>query len=732
MAFDYSLFDHTNEAADRRVALAEAIIGEANQDVLAEFLEPPPDLTIPDWADEYRILPPGSPDAGPWETSKFEIVRGPLLAVHEPGVRILSCKAATQSGKSEVQLSILGYHIHISPKQALLVTASEEAAREFSLERLEPMIALAKDGVLARLVPPGRKNPGNKALYKKFPGGSAKIASGQSPTELASRPAALLLFDEVSRIPLDNGEGDPVGQARARTSNYEGSWFQVFVSSPREKGSCRISGLYDESDQRKPFVPCPHCGHRQVLRFGSKDSPGGIKWSRDSAGVPLPGTAAYHCTSCGAGWSERQREEAIAKVDWRQCRKFSCCGVDHDPEADHEAGHERVWAWNNYSVWRATCRECGRWAVPNYEAGFWWSRLYNRKYSVERAARDFLGAYKVPEQLRTFVETILGESWEPPAEAIDASALINRRETYPDELPDGAVLLVAGVDTQDNRLEVTILAIGRDIEMWVVDHHTIVGDTSEPETWAKLKEYLSRRWRRRDGMHFVVSAACIDRGGHRAEQVSNFCHANRSRRWVPIYGAKDLPPRYKEPWSGRIAKSAKGPMPPFELGTNSIKFGLQAAYSLPERGVAGSPQPGRLHFSDRLDEDYFKKFTSERVLTEKKAGVLWRWWDNPPGARNEPWDCAVYGYAAFKMLQHEGTKINEVAAKFAFRELAVAEAEARSAALPPTSPAPNAEAPGEAQAAPAATTQPARVAPPARPPSRPTPQKWMKPRRRWG
>ena len=56
------------------------------------------------------------------------------------------------------------------------------------------------------------------------------------------------------------------------------------VSTPTIKGLSRIEREYEASDQRRYFVPCPHCGHMQWLQFER------LRWDKGK-----PETAAYIC-----------------------------------------------------------------------------------------------------------------------------------------------------------------------------------------------------------------------------------------------------------------------------------------------------------------------------------------------------------------------------------------------------------------------------------------------------
>ena len=97
-------------------------------------------------------------------------------------------------------------------------------------------------------------------------------------------PARYLFLDEVDAYPPSaDEEGDPVALAEARTRTF--SWrSKVFLAStPTIHGISRIEREYEASDQRRYFVPCPHCEHRQWLQFER------LRWEKGK-----PETAHYH------------------------------------------------------------------------------------------------------------------------------------------------------------------------------------------------------------------------------------------------------------------------------------------------------------------------------------------------------------------------------------------------------------------------------------------------------
>ena len=72
--------------------------------------------------------------------------------------------------------------------------------------------------------------------------------------------------------------------------------------------------------------------------------------------------------------------------------------------------------------------------------------------------REFLEAKDRPELLQVFVNTVLGETFAVTGERVEAGPLVHRAEAYDGEsLPDEVLVVTAGVDVQDDRLEVQLI-----------------------------------------------------------------------------------------------------------------------------------------------------------------------------------------------------------------------------------------------------------------------------------
>jgi phage terminase large subunit GpA-like protein len=66
-----------------------------------------------------------------------------------------------------------------------------------------------------------------------------------------------------------------------------------------------------------------------------------------------------------------------------------------------------------------------------------------------------------------------------------------------------------------------------------------------------------------------------------------------------------------------------------------------------------------MHFSDKLNDEYFRQLTAEKIVTKYHKGYKKRVFEKIR-ARNEALDCMVYAYAAYAII---GININGLADK---------------------------------------------------------------------
>ena len=556
-------------------------------EAIAKALKPPPKLTVSEWADAYRVLSSeAAAEPGKWSTSRAEYQRGMMDAVSDPSIETIVLMTCAQVGKTELINNVVGYHIHQDPAPMLVVQPTLEMAQTWSKDRLSP--CLRDTPVLAgKVKDPRSRDSGNTTLHKSFAGGHVTACGANSPSSLASRPCRIILCDEVDRYPLSAGsEGDPVSLAKKRSSTF---WNRkiILVSTPTEKGASRIEQAYDESDQRKYFVQCPDCDEYQVLKWSQ------VKWEDQN-----PYSARYTCECCGTLWDDTARFRAI-----------------------------------RYGEWRATSEAKGK------IAGFHLNGLYSPWTPLYEAVSDFMSSKRDPMRLKTWVNTFLGETWEEQGDRIDEFDLIERCENWGKDLPEDVLLLTAGVDVQDNRLEIEIVGWGRGEESWSISYQTIYGDPSTSELWARLDTVLQEKFTHPTLGEMIVRGACVDSGGHYTQQVYNYARLRAGRR---VFAIKGIGGEGK-PVAGRPTKNNIGKINLFPVGVDTAKEIVYARLKMKEEG------DGYCHFPVGRDEEYFRMLTAEKKVTKYFKGRPRMEWQKIR-TRNEALDCRVYATAALAIL----------------------------------------------------------------------------------
>ncbi len=622
---------------------------------------------MPEWADKCRVQAKESGNSsGKWRTSRVEIARGPMLAVTEPGVRKISAMVATQLLKTSLIENVTGYHIHLDPCPMLIVQPKDAAAQQFSKERITPFIYATPK--LRRLV--GRsssRDAGDTLDYKAFPGGFLGMVGAGSPDNLARRPIRIVMYDEVDKY-LPIKEGDPIAIGDERLASFDSNSLSIRVCSPTVTGESKIEKSHEQSDQRRASVSCPDCGHRQFLEFFKH-----VEWPGGKDGIPhRPDKAAIYCEACGTGWTEGQRLRALGTIRWHQTRQFECCDELQTPldaydaawRADDKAAVDQVWDWwasNRWAVFRAKCRHCGTWAVPNEHAGFQASKLYSpwANDAPPKIAAKWLAAEKDEDTKLTFFNTQLALTYRKnTGKELNTDALLARCETWAAQVPDGVAIIVAGIDVQDYRVEVEIVGFGRNEESWSIAYEVIDGEFDDPKLQARLDAYLQQRWHRADGRPFAVTAACIDSGGHHTNAVYDFAKARLGRQIWAIKGESARTGQRNPVWPiKRPTSRSKKSFRPVIIGVNAAKDTIRNYLAKDVHG------PGYMHFPADRDLNYFKQLTAERIEVKQSGGHKYRVWVLPDGRANEAIDCRVYAYAALHGLMHMGLKLNALADK---------------------------------------------------------------------
>lgn len=512
-------------------------------------------------------------------------------ALSDPAVHTIVFMKSAQVGFTEILINIIGFFIDQEPSPILLVQPTLEMGHAFSKDRLAP--ALRDSPRLQDAVADAKSKTGdNTLLHKKFPGGHLTITGANSAAGLASRPIRIALFDEVDRYPPSAGsEGDPISLGKKRTRTFANRKI-VIGSTPTIKGMSRVETAFEGSDQRFFMVPCPHCGEMSRLLFKDFDF-------SQAGSVDEP---VWICRECGGMATDADKAAMMREGEWEATADFD--GI----------------------------------------AGFAINEFYSPWSTWEEIVKEFQRAKGDRQQLKTWVNTTLAETWEDEGDAVDPEGLAARAEMYPAPVPAGAVVLTAGVDIQNDRFELDVYGWAEGYERWHIHTEVIYADTSlVSEFFARLDPYLTEtRFTHQGGEELGISAACID-SGFRAQQVYAYCAKRYGRRYYAVKGVAGAgKPEVAEMAKPRVA----GPKPPkmFAVGTDTLKGRYYDDLQNEEPGA------NYVHFSSECDQEFFHQMTSEKRVTKFVRGFKTLVWEKVR-ERNERWDCAQYAFAAVILLR---------------------------------------------------------------------------------
>ncbi|BBF41993.1 phage terminase, large subunit [Lachnospiraceae bacterium KM106-2] len=579
---------------------------------IAKNLKPRPVLLVSDWADTYRQLSPeASAEPGRWNTSRAEFQREIMNAVNDPDIQDVVIMSSAQVGKTEIVLNICGYYMDYDPTSILVLQPTIEMGETFSKDRLAPMIR-DTPVLTGKIKEPRAKGSDNTILHKKFPGGHITIAGANSPASLASRPIRVVLCDEVDRYPDSAGtEGDPVKLAEKRTTTY---WNRkkIKVSTPTIAGISKIEKEFNSGTKEEWCVKCPCCGKFQPYQ-----------WNR----IQFK-TVSMECLYC---------KEDIGERDWK--------------ESEHKwiASNEDVKGKRSFHLNEL----CSPWKS--------WKEIIN---DFREANEDYKKTGSI-EALKVFRNTSLGEVWEERGDGADEQDLLKRREQYEADIPDGALVLTAGVDVQDDRLEIEICGWAREYESWGIFKKEIRSNPALESTWDKLEEEIETEYYFNNGHGLLIAATCIDTGGHHTNMVYKFVK-RMHKMGKNVFGIKGysnvtgIPLIYKK--TKVDIKNSHGTVVDhtdiYILGVDSGKEDIISRLNIKE------PGSGYCHFPKNMDRGYnqmyMKGLTSEEKVTKRdKKNRLKIMWVKKPGIRNEPLDLRNYAYAAVELIRPNWNVLEE-------------------------------------------------------------------------
>lgn len=630
---------------------------------LKKGFEPDPLMTVSEWADAYRVLPSeSSSEPGQYRTERMPYLEEIAyeLSPQSPTSEITVIKG-TQLGFTELGNNMLFCYADLYPCPMLQILPTESAVRTHSSSKLWASIQASPR--LKNLFRARKSKDGSSITSLIFKGGNIALGWSNSAATFASMSRRIVINDDVDRWADEIEGGDPLDLAKNRAEAFPNNKKIYNNSSPGKKHNSKILPKYESSSQALYTMKCPHCNEDVVFekdgfRFSYGDALSVETYEMkdrkkvlenrkaEKADNPLPyfhhdiptkeyektyinnyrltSDVVFVCPNNGCIIEEHQKYEMMKKENGaRYVHKY--------PEREHKG-----------------------YRVPSYYSPFAkWNEIFQSFLDARKEQKE----KKVSIKMAGWVNTKDANVWEEKIEKLDVKEFLNRHEEYAADVPNGAYILTAGVDTQDDRLEVEVVGWGKYGESWSIVKLILEGDPKFPRVWQKLDNVLENSYKHESGIDMKILGMGIDSGGHRTDYVYNYCKTRVEQNVFCMKGDNSVETPILK--SG-ISKNKDGSLRLYMIGVNSAKDVVYGQLTTKEVG------PGYMHYPKKpeYNEEHFKQLTGE--AKDKTTG---RW--KKFRTRNEALDLRVYAMATLRILENQyypnGMDWDDIEAEFNVR-----------------------------------------------------------------
>ena len=552
-----------------------------------QMLCPPEQLTVSEWAENYRILDSkSSAMPGAWSNSVTPYLVGIMDEFNNYETEtIVFCKP-TQVGGTEAAQNMIGYIVMQDPSPTMIVYPTETLAKSISENRLQPMLKATPE--VRR-----RFDENSPLLELQFEGMYLALAGSNSPSGLASKPIRFLIMDEVDKYTgASSREADPIKLATERTKTFHNK--KIYITSTPTLKTGHIWKAKEGADVEKHyFVPCPHCGEYIEFKFQNIRFPDDENMSyADRAEV-----AAYVCQECGCVITDNDKHNMLRLGEWRVVR--------------HNTKYTRTVA-------------------------FWINTLYSPFVRWADIAKEFLTTKDDPEEFQNFTNSWLAEPWEDTKLKTNADLVMERQTELPAlTVPSWAKLLTGGVDVQESSLYWTIRAWGDFLTSQNIAH-------GQALSFEEIDRVMNLEYLTEDGVPMIVNLCLID-SGDQTDMVYDFCvfHSDYA---LPVKGSSHAQlSHYKLSKINKEGSSAYGMT---LVLVDGGKYKDMIAGRMRKKNGRGSWM-----VYEGCDYEYATQVTAEHKVNVKKNGVTQQVWQlKHSHGDNHFLDTEVYAFAAADVL----------------------------------------------------------------------------------
>lgn len=559
------------------------------REIIKKSLSRPPELSVSEWAEKYRVLDETSSLPGKWNNDVTPYLIEIMDCFNDPYIHQINFVKPAQVGGTEALINMLGWIVTQNPSPSMMVYPSDDLAKDISNDKLKPAFQKSRD-IRDRFFPNS-----SKELKLKFRGMTLYLRGAASPSKLASKAIRYLFFDEIDKIGgATKKEASPYNLALERTKTFKYTRKIYTCSTPTLKTNY-VWALHEAADEVRHYVmPCPHCEEYIELKWKQ------VVFDKDKTLSTLDRakTAKYYCQKCGCEIENNQKPAMLRAGKWVTVTK----------------------------------RNIGR---PE-SVSFWINSLYSIFVSWEDAAKEFLESEDDPEKLQNFINSWLGEPWENTKLKTSEELVLKRQTEYKEyEIPEWTELLTGGVDVQENCLYWTIRAWGKYITSQNVAH-------GQAFTLNEIETVMNLPFRSRDGTEYIVNLVLLD-SGYNSDDIYDFC-SNNSEWALPCKGASN--PQLSHYKLSKVNKATSG-----AYGMNLVIVDGGKYKDMIASRLLKKEGKGRWLVYKGCDGEYAKQVTSEHKVNEKNGNrTVQVWKQKTSHADNHYLDCEVYAFAAADIL----------------------------------------------------------------------------------
>lgn len=608
-------------------------------DAVIAALEPPERLTVSEWSDRYRYLGERSTsEPGPWRTARVPYARRPMDVSADPRVSRITMIKGAQCAGTEICYNIIARRCDEAPLPMLVMLDTKESAEEEFSGRFRRLFEDSER--LSRLRISANEREWATAHHIRLFRNDIYCAWPKTVGRLTRKAIGLVMIDELDQCAQHAGShGDNVGLVLERMTTFGQRGLGLIVSTPTYTGA-PTDREWRKSDQERYHCPCPHCGEYQTLRDRQIKIPDDVrKLPRRERVEVIRATrcAWYECEFCRRAIEEEWHawmidrgvwvpaaQEIVEPLDVRDLEQVRAAALPYEgrwePRREGEpliTSHLGFHIPSTISPWRR------------------WSLTLARWFEV-------VGD---PEQERVYHNSWLGEPWEVK-QKVTTREQIEEKAAGSDyqqaEVPDDAMVLLAGADVQRREVYFTIRAWGRDGRSWLIRHDRVL-------SLDDLIEQVFRRDYRvvgRERYAFRTACLAIDCNYQQGigTDVYDFVERYGAGGHGPVYGVfgRSQVDYWFKP--NQPEKETRPNLTTWLVATDRLKDQLHMEASRP------SSHEGYWALPRDATPEYFDHIVSEVPIWDKKKGR----WDWQPVRQNEPnhWlDCEIYALFLARLLR---------------------------------------------------------------------------------